>query len=184
MVRAVSVRDYLAFLDQEEPGVQGKVRALMPDEVERRIDDSSMLGWIRMMDNLELLSARDQVMGPEAGRESGSLFISRFSRSRVMRGLVKATGLTAKGILRQISKSLHHFYRNACELEVLLQEDGSAQILLKDVSPVLMRETLFYNEWRGILIGLMQIADLKAEAEILEINQEERSILYQLTWIT
>jgi hypothetical protein len=104
MIRAASVRDYLAFLDQEAPGVQVQVRALIPAEVEHRIDDSSMLGWLNISDNLQLLNARDRVMGPEAGRESGSRFMSRFAHSRFLRGLVKVAGLTAKGILRQISK--------------------------------------------------------------------------------
>ncbi len=184
MIRAASVRDYLAFLDQEAPGIQVQVRALMSAEVEHRIDDSSMLGWLNISDNLELLNARDQVMGAKAGMESGSRFMSRFAHSRFMRGLVKATGLTAKGILRQLAKSLHHFYRNVCEFEVISQEEGRAQVLLKDVAPSLMDESLFHNEWRGILIGLMQIADLQIEAEIIEVNLEERSICYQLTWAT
>lgn len=182
MVRAASARDYLVFLDQEEPGVQGKVRALMPPDVERRIDDASMLGWIDITDNLELLKARNQIMGSEAGGVSGSLFISRFARSRLMRGLLKVSGLTAKGILRQLPKSLHHFYRNVCEVEVIVQEHGRAKILLKDIAPSLMGSALFLNEWRGILVGLMLIADIKSEAEIIEEDQTARSVVYQLTW--
>jgi hypothetical protein len=85
--------------------------------------------------------------------------------------------------LRQIPKSIHHFYRNVCEVEVIAQEHGCAQILLKAVAPTLIDQTLFLNEWRGILVGLVQIADLQAEAEIIEIDQEARSVLYQLTWI-
>jgi hypothetical protein len=182
MIRAASARDYLAFLDQEEPGVQGRIRALMPPDVERRIDDASMLGWIDIADNLELLKARDLIMGSEAGVVSGSLFISRFARSRFLRGLVKASGLTAKGILRKLPKSLRHFYRNVCEVEVTMQEHGRAQVLLKEIAPSLMGSTLFLNEWRGILVGLMLVADIKSEAEIIEEDQAARSAIYQLTW--
>ena len=38
MIRAASARDYLAFVDHEEPGVQGQVRAILPAEVEHRIE--------------------------------------------------------------------------------------------------------------------------------------------------
>ncbi len=184
MIRAAAARDYLAFLDVFEQGLQARVRSEIPDAIEHRIDDSAILGWISAEENLAVLDAAWLVLGEKSATQSITAFIANFSKSRFLRTLLETSGLTPRGIIRLIPTAWGHVYRNVCRVEIAVLENGAATLRLTGLAPVVASSDTYLACFRGLLLGIYHLTGVTGEVSQNARYRGTGEVEYSLRWLS
>jgi hypothetical protein len=185
-VRAASVQDILAYLDDWEPGTGERVRAEIPADVLEIVDSTPRMGWIDVEDDVHVPTAIWSVLGDDDASEMMTQFLSRHFETAPLRpllaGVRKVFGLSPMNVLRILPSGWRVVYRDVSTVRVRGIDTASAEIVLEDLAPTVVRSANYLGSFRAIFIALIGMTGFTGSVEITRIDREKREASYHFRW--
>ncbi len=181
-VRAAAVRDFLAYLDVYSFGLQRDVRAVLPREVMRRIDEAGLLSWISVLENRFVLEALWKVAGPEQSLDVLADFTGSFLRSPYLRGYFETAQSSVEALYYAAEVAWELVYRDVGHVEVIDSSSNHATIRLEEIDPDVFASPEYVCSFAAFLVGLLRPSEVSGEVEIDKVESETRTVQYTVRW--
>ncbi|MGI5865330.1 MAG: hypothetical protein ACOX6T_25195 [Myxococcales bacterium] len=145
-VRATFTQRTLEAAERLEPTIAQKLRAQMPAESLRRIEQTSRLDWLPIEDDLELTRVIAGLFGPERARafwrQNLLDALSAPLLGPIAKGAVQLFGPTPGAMVRWAPRAWPHVYSACGELGASARE-SSATLSWRAIPQALRQSTLF-----------------------------------------
>ncbi len=156
-VRAYHVRATLQLLEESEPAAAARARARLGAATLLSLDETSRLGWIPGLVDVELWRAVDAELGRHGllrlARRVGVRHVRAGHLSGLLEGVVQLFGLSPPAILRWVPRGLSEVHRGVGVFRVLELSDQTARLALDDLHPCLVGEP-----WLAAVAGSLELA--------------------------
>lgn len=176
--RASNAKDYLLFLERSYPKVGEHLRANVPAEVMRRIEEGLRTDWIPIALDGQYVDAVLAFMGPDVMRAASRKFlVESLTKSPTMRslfeGVVNVFGVSVGGLLRIFPAAFQQSYRDAFTLK-LERGDREALAAFSDVAPEVLEFGAYVVIWEGLFLGIYDLARTPPQLELTVLKAQRR----------
>ena len=181
--RAGNAKDFLAFLEEFQPGTASHLRVTLPREVMNAVEGSARTDWNDIELDAQYVGAIVRWLGAERACDAWRKFTSeRFIRAPAIRalaeGAIRVFGLSVPSFVRMVPFAFRQGFRDFADVDVTLG-DHQATVTIRHLAPGVSPEyaTLFH----GLFLGIYDIAGLAPQ---LEFRHElaARRIVAQFRW--
>jgi hypothetical protein len=181
--RAGNAKDFLAFLEELQPGTTAHLRGTLPREVMDAVEHSARTEWTPIAIDAQYVDEIVRWLGEDRACDAWRRFTSeRFIRAPAIGALAEGTirlfGLSVSSFIRMIPFAFRQAFRDFAEVDVKLDE-RSATVVIGHLAPGVTASyaTLF----RGLFLGVYDLAKREPQLE-LQHEAAARRIVAQFRW--
>jgi hypothetical protein len=169
-VRGRALIELLAHMNEFQTGLYAKVRAHVPAADLEVLDKMRPTDWVAASHSRPVIDGIIAELGPRATELWVSLVGARMLRTPLLGGffdmLVRLGGMSPARFLKSLPRGWGNAYRDWGEPHVTELGEREALVEFVDVAPYLFEHRQHWVAVEGVLIGLVNVANEKGEAEL------------------
>lgn len=186
--RASAARDNLSFADLYRPGTVAEIRASIPPESLKAIDETLGVAWLEFEHDHWLMDGTLAVLGREEAVECWRRSIEHLVEKPLLRPLVEGSlrlfGAAPGKLIKMVPTGWTLAYRDFCVPRFELVEDGHARIVFEDIAPHAFRSPGYLHCWHAVCLGLFDLEKPKDGRVDFEIDEARRQAVAEFHWAT
>jgi hypothetical protein len=184
-VRGRALIELLAHMDEFQAGLYGKVRAHTPAADLEVLDKMRPTDWVLASHSRPVIDGIIHELGPRATELWVSLVGTRMLRTPLLGGffdmLVRLGGMSPSRFIKGLPRGWGNAYRDWGEPHVTELGEREASVEFVDVAPYLFEHRQHWVAIEGVLIGLVNVANEKGEAQ-LHYEPANRRVRANVHW--
>lgn len=184
-VRGRALIELLAHMNEFQTGLHGKVRSHVPAADLEVLDGMRPTDWVAASHSRPVIDGIIHELGPKATELWVSLVGARMLRTPLLGGffdmLVRLGGMSPARFIKSLPRGWGNAYRDWGEPHVTELDERQALVEFVDVAPYLFEHRQHWVAIEGVLIGLVNVANEKGEAE-LHFDPEHRRVRANVRW--
>lgn len=184
--RASAARDNVSFVDVYRPGALARVRARIPPESLRAIDETPGISWLEFEHDHWLMDATLAVLGREEAvdcwRHSIAHLIEKPLLRNFVEGSIRLFGARPGRIIRMIPKGWSLAYRDFCSPSFERLGETRAEIRFEDVAPEAFESEGYLHCWHAICLGVFDLEKPEEGRVEFEIDRGAARAVASFSW--
>ncbi len=184
--RASAARDNLANSDKFRPGTVDKIRATIPPESMKAIDETLGSSWLPFEHDHWLMDGTIEVLGVddsvECWRRSIGYLIERPLLKSFVEGSLRLFGGRPGMLLKMIPKGWSLAYRDFCAPSYRLIEAGHAELRFEQIAPQAFESPGYIHCWHGVSKGLFDLEKPENGRVSFEIDASRALAIATFRW--
>jgi len=184
-VRGRALIELLAHMNEYQTGLYAEVRGHVPASDLEVLDSMRPTDWVAASHSRPVIDGIIHELGPRATDLWVSLVGTRLLRTPLLGGffdmLVRLGGMSPTRFIKSLPRGWGNAYRDWGDPVVTELDDRKAQVDFVNVPPYLFEHRQHWIAVEGALIGLVNVANEKGEAE-LHYDPDNRRVRADVRW--
>jgi hypothetical protein len=180
------MKTLLESVELLEPDLSAQIRALVPAESLRIVQEATSLDWLPLAANVELAEAITQVLGQEKSRPFFREVLLREYRTSLFEsfvtGVTRVFGITPVIFVKMVPRGWQLAYHACGVLRPLSVGEHEASLLFSELPLVCVRNPVWLEAVRSTFYTAFDLSHCSGEIEWEELNLMARRAVFRFRW--
>jgi len=185
-IKASQIMNNLAAVELIGPGRVDEVRAALPPEVLREVDQAAKTAWLPLEYDIALAEAIERVFGPGSDRERSRTSTRLSTESSLLRpildGIQKIFGLTPPAVIRATTFAWGQLYRNCGEVKFKELAANRALLTYEGLPTAILDSPLYLASIGGGLHACLDLCKVEGSVRHRIQSRAEGKVEYEFEW--